>query len=144
MIHVLDTDLFTLSEFPESPEFLRLRARIAQLPREDAVVTTIVTYEEQTRGWLAYAAKSRETDRQMKAYAHLKRHLLTYLRIEVLDFDALAARVFDDLRAQKLGVGTMDLKIAAIALSKNATLLSRNLKDFKRVPNLRVEDWTRE
>ncbi len=36
----------------------------------------------------------------------------------------------------------MDLKIAAIAMSLGATLLSRNLADFKKVPELKVEDWT--
>jgi tRNA(fMet)-specific endonuclease VapC len=41
------------------------------------------------------------------------------------------------------GVGTMDLKIAAIALSRNATLLSANLADFRQVPRLKVLDWTR-
>jgi tRNA(fMet)-specific endonuclease VapC len=36
----------------------------------------------------------------------------------------------------------MDLKIAATAISHNALLLSRNLVDFRKVPRLRVEDWT--
>ncbi|ETX07465.1 MAG: hypothetical protein ETSY2_11025 [Candidatus Entotheonella gemina] len=36
----------------------------------------------------------------------------------------------------------MDLRIASIALSRNMTVLSRNLVDFMRVPGLRVEDWT--
>jgi len=36
----------------------------------------------------------------------------------------------------------MDLKIAAIAIANDATLLSRNLRDFGKVPDLRVEDWT--
>jgi tRNA(fMet)-specific endonuclease VapC len=35
----------------------------------------------------------------------------------------------------------MDLKVAAVALVANATLLSANLKDFQQVPGLRVEDW---
>jgi len=37
----------------------------------------------------------------------------------------------------------MDLKIAAIALSQRGLLLSSNIGDFERAPNLKVEDWTR-
>ncbi len=38
-------------------------------------------------------------------------------------------------------LGTMDLKIASITLANNAILLSRNLCDLERIPDLRVEDW---
>ena len=55
MIHILDTDVFTLAELPDSREYLQLHARVLELSPEDTLVTTIVTYEEQTRGWLAYA-----------------------------------------------------------------------------------------
>ena len=44
--------------------------------------------------------------------------------------------------APKIRVGTMDLKIAAITLALNATLLTRNMVDFGKVPDLRVEDWS--
>jgi tRNA(fMet)-specific endonuclease VapC len=71
----------------------------------------------------------------------LKRHLLSYLKIDLLDFDVAATREFERLVALKLRIGTLDQKIAAIALARNATLLSRNLKDFEKVPGLRVEDW---
>jgi hypothetical protein len=40
MIYILDTDLFTLAERHDSPEYLRLRARAAQLPPEDRIVIT--------------------------------------------------------------------------------------------------------
>jgi predicted nucleic acid-binding protein len=36
----------------------------------------------------------------------------------------------------------MDLRIASVALVSNATLLTRNLRDFRHVPDLAVEDWT--
>lgn len=45
------------------------------------------------------------------------------------------------VRRQKIRLGTMDLKIAAIALIHDSTLLSANLRDFQQVPNLRAEDW---
>jgi len=144
MIYILDTDLFTFTERRDSADHLRLRSRIAQLPPDDELVTSIITYEEQTRGWLAYAAKSRQLDHQVKAYARLKRHLEAYMNISVLDFDPAAAQTFQTLTSQKLRVGTSDLKIASIALANNATLLSRNLGDFQKIPRLRVEDWTRD
>jgi tRNA(fMet)-specific endonuclease VapC len=142
VIYILDTDVFTLAELPDSRAYLHLHSRVLQLDGADRIVTTIVSYEEQTRGWLAYAAKSRETTHQIKAYSRLKKHLNAYLGFEILDFDVDAAREFDRLRTFKLHVGATDLKIAAIALSQNAILLSRNLKDFKNIPGLQVEDWT--
>jgi tRNA(fMet)-specific endonuclease VapC len=61
----------------------------------------------------------------------------------MLDYDEAAARQFTLLRGLRLSVGTMDLKIASIALSVRGILLTCNTKDFARVPSLKVEDWTR-
>lgn len=143
MIFILDTDVYSLVELRDSPESLRLHARILEYDGEYKVVTTVVTYEEQTRGWLAYAAKSMEIGHQLKAYERLRRHLLSYLDIEVLAFDARAAEHFLRLRRLKLKVGAADLKIASIALAHGAILLTRNLLHFGRVPGLRAEDWTK-
>ncbi|MBM3862272.1 MAG: type II toxin-antitoxin system VapC family toxin [Verrucomicrobia bacterium] len=49
--------------------------------------------------------------------------------------------VVEGLRKHRLRVGTMDLKIASICLAHDATLLTRNLADFQKVPGLRVENW---
>jgi tRNA(fMet)-specific endonuclease VapC len=79
---------------------------------------------------------------QARAYGKLKAHLDTYLSIMVLDFNDSAAVEYQRLREARLRVGTMDLKIAAIVLAHDATLLTRNLADFRKVPNLKIEDWT--
>jgi tRNA(fMet)-specific endonuclease VapC len=79
---------------------------------------------------------------QVVAYRRLLQHLDNYRRIPVLTFDEAAAVVFQRLRRTRLRVGTMDLKIAAIVLSRDALLLSKNLTDFGQVPGLQVEDWT--
>ena len=60
---------------------------------------------------------------------------------DVMPWTTAAADVLNDLRRQRVRIGTMDLKIASIALSLGAKLLSRNLRDFQQVPGLHVEDW---
>jgi tRNA(fMet)-specific endonuclease VapC len=91
-------------------------------------------------GYRSSPAKSIE--RQIESYARLHALLRELRNRKVLDFDRSAAERFHELSRSRLRVGTMDLKIAAIALVNDATLLSRNLSDFRRVPGLRVEDWT--
>lgn len=106
--------------------------------------TTIITYEEQMRGWLAWIAQAKSLIAQIERYSMLKRMVSSYAKISLLDFDRSAADEFERLKNQRIRIGTMDLKIAAIALANNATLLSRNLKDFGKVPGLKVEDWAAE
>lgn len=48
---------------------------------------------------------------------------------------------FAEAKLAKVRVGTMDLKIACIAIANNATLLTRNINDFKIVPGLTIADW---
>ena len=95
------------------------------------------------RGWLAFIAKSKTIEQRVYAYKKLHPFLESYRNTLVLDFDEAAAEVFQKLKSQKIRIGTMDLKIAAIAFSRNAILISRNLADFEQVPDLVVEDWTR-
>ena len=78
----------------------------------------------------------------VRGYHMFEQMLSEFLRLNILSFDDAAARVFDGLKAQKLRVSTMDLRIAAVALSLNFTVVTRNTIHFERVPGLRVEDWT--
>ena len=138
---VLDTDHMSLLEWSGAQGSAPLRARLATLPPA-AVVTTIISYEGQVRGWMAYIAQTRSVAQQVEAYRRLHRQLDNYCRVPILAFDAPAAVKFQQLRRARLRIGTMDLKIAAIVLAHEATLLSRNLADFSQVPELRVENWS--
>ena len=71
-----------------------------------------------------------------RAYARLQRGLDFYHHWICLPFDEAAAASFDQLRAQKLRIGTNDLAIAAITLAVNGTLVTRNTVDFQRIPGL--------
>ena len=64
------------------------------------------------------------------------------MRMNVLPFDEVAQAVFGPLRRQCSTVGTLDLRIASIALVTGSILLTRNFRDFEQVPGLRFEDWT--
>ena len=138
---LIDTDHATFLKYPESERGRRFIARLAAVPASDVVGVAIVTVEERMRGWLATIAKERSAIRQVVGYRELMRLFDFYQQFEILPFDDEAAQQFDNLRGQRLRLGTMDLKIAAIALAQNTLLLSANRRDFERVPGLRVENW---
>ena len=123
-----------------TPTGLRLRDRLLHSGEETA--TTIITVEEQLRGWLAEIHRLSDPRRQIPPYRRLQERVDFFARWTVLPWDATAAELFLNLRRQGLRIGSMDLKIACIALVHNSTLLTRNTSDFARVPGLRVEDWT--
>jgi tRNA(fMet)-specific endonuclease VapC len=141
-LYLLDTDhVSLLNRGGETMQ--RIKTRIAaQSP--DTVAVSIVTYEEQFRGWTAELAKVQAVDKQMETYARLNRMRQYYCATPVLLFDEKCLAQFQTLWIQRLRVGTMDLKIAATALANNATLITRNTSDFSKVPGLTVEDWTIE
>ena len=137
---LLDTDHLSVLQHCDSPHADALRSRLQAVPRDD-LGTTAVSLEEQTRGWLARIALHKDVRDQVPYYARLVSLCGFYADWIVQPFDALAADEFLRLRREGVRIGTMDLKIAAIALIENATLLSANLKDFQQVPGLHVEDW---
>ena len=76
---VLDTDHLSCLEWG-SLESGRLRERLAEVP-VDSVFVSIISYEEQMRGWLAHLAGNCSLERQVRIYAQLRKHLQTYCSI---------------------------------------------------------------
>jgi tRNA(fMet)-specific endonuclease VapC len=62
--------------------------------------------------------------------------------LRVLRLTVAAVERFEALKVQRLNIGAMDLRIAAIALEHDATVVTRNRRDYERVPQLRIEDWS--
>jgi tRNA(fMet)-specific endonuclease VapC len=139
MIVILDTDLLTILQRQADPEFSRLRLKLQSLPPEN-ICTTIINFEEQMCGWLSFISDSKLKHQEIFAYNRLHSLIGFFNEFTLLNYDA-AAEQFTKLRQLRLKIGTMDLKIAAIAISIDALLLSRNLKDFHKTSGLRVEDW---
>jgi tRNA(fMet)-specific endonuclease VapC len=137
-LHVLDTDMLTLIEeaHPEaSRRFLEQRA--------EEVAVTVLTVEEQLSGWYTLLRKAKEPGTLARAYRRLADTVRFLARLQILTYDERAMNRYDDLRKQKLQVGKTDLRIAAVVLEHGAVLVSRNARDFGRVPGLQLEDWSK-
>jgi tRNA(fMet)-specific endonuclease VapC len=113
--------------------------RVLALPDTD-VATTVVTAEEQLKGWLNVVHRASE-DRLVFTYSLFQENLEYFKTIRLLPFDEAALGRYKEIRRQKLRVGTKDLRIAAVTLANKATLVTRNARDFSRVPGLKYEDW---
>jgi tRNA(fMet)-specific endonuclease VapC len=136
---ILDTDHVSILDREQGTLAQILKNRLDQFEKSQ-VVTTIISYEEQTRGWLSLLAQSKKMKEQIQTYGRLNRQLRHFCGYPILDFDERAATEFQRLKKANPRLGTMDLKIAAIAISQNAVLLSRNLRDFQQINGLHVED----
>ena len=136
---VLDTD--HLGEFQKGTSVAAQRLRHRLDSTSEMVATTIVSIEEIMRGWLAAIHRQNDPAKQIPSYERLARLISNSASWRVLPWDANAVSEFQQLRAARLRLGTMDLKIASIVLANDAVLLSANLRDFEKVPKLQVEDW---
>lgn len=139
-MYILDTDhLSVLDRGGMGAQ--RLIAKLATIDPAQVAVS-IISYEEQMRGWLSYIAKTQPIEQQVFAYQQLKKQLANYCTIPVLGFEQPSVPIFQRIRQAYPRLGTMDLKIAAIALSNSAVLLTRNRADFGQIAGLMSEDWT--
>jgi tRNA(fMet)-specific endonuclease VapC len=112
----------------------RLVKRMAQQPSSHFALSVITVAELQFG-----AEKSSRPAHQRQS---LEKFLLPLTLLD-FDYDATVAygKVRTQLQAAGTPIGALDMLIAAHALSQNLVLLTRNLKEFKRVPGLKAEDW---
>jgi tRNA(fMet)-specific endonuclease VapC len=134
---ILDTDHVSLFQRNDPHVSARI---LATLPQE--LATTIITVEEQLRGRLDRVRRARSDVEVVRAYGNLLATSLYFRIITVIGFDEQAQAMFRRLRVQGIRIGTQDLRIAAIALSRGATLVTRNVRDFAAIPTLNIEDWS--
>ncbi|WP_341526740.1 type II toxin-antitoxin system VapC family toxin [Nostoc sp. UHCC 0302] len=136
---ILDTDTLTLFQNQHS----LIKQRINEVNSENIAVT-VITVEEQMRGWLDAIRQSSEAQRLRWGYLGLQQAVEFFNIIRILDFDETAINCYTKLKKQKIRIGTQDLRIASIAISNNGILVTRNQRDFSRIPGLQFEDWTVE
>lgn len=136
---ILDTDHVSL--------VLRGDERLqAQVTRHPEACTTVITIQEIFNGWIARLNQAKPSDDFVELYTRLT-YCIEYLKkTEILNFDQDADRCFRWLLQQNPPLRKArlqrDMRIAAISLSQNATVVTRNQRDFGQVPGLKLVDWS--
>jgi len=136
-LYILDTDTLSLLQHGHpkvSPQFG------ARRPSDLAI--TVISVEEQLSGWYTLLRKARRPEDLARAYQRLVDTVRSMARLTILPFTISAIARYQQLIRLKLNVGRMDLRIAAIVLENGGTLVTRNSRDFGRVPGLVMEDWS--
>ncbi|MDQ2099450.1 MAG: type II toxin-antitoxin system VapC family toxin [Tychonema bourrellyi B0820] len=135
---ILDTDHVSLI-LQKSPQVIANAAK-------HEISVTIVTVQELFNGWVGRINDPSLVHNLPGLYSKLSTTVQYLKTIEVLDFTAEAdtclKKLLKDhppLRKNRL---QKDMRIAAIALSVGATVITRNQRDFCQVPGLSIEDWT--
>ena len=138
VLYILDTDHLTLLQRNHQAVISRFTA----LPPE-VIAATVVSAMEQVRGRLAQIHRAKTVPEVVQAFARFQEALTFYRTVPVLPYDEAAATHFAHLRhVLQHRPGTQDLRIAAIALSRGAMLVTRNQRDFQGIAGLPLEDWS--
>lgn len=134
--YIVDTDILSLF-LQRHPEV------VASLERHktDYISTSIITMQEIWDGWMVALARAKTAEHLGRVYLRFTDTLNDLKPWQIETFSVPAILRYESLKKQKLNVGGKDLKIASIALETGATVVTRNLRDFQRVPGLIVEDW---
>ena len=131
MKYMLDTNI-CIGLIRQKPKPLIDRL-VACLPGD--VCVSSITVAELAHG----AQKSSRVEQNMSALDEF------LIPLEVKNFDQMAASAYGYIRTalerQGSAIGSMDMLIAAHALSLEVTLVTNNMGEFQRIPNLRLEDW---
>jgi tRNA(fMet)-specific endonuclease VapC len=137
-LFLLDTDHLTLYQMGH-PQLLQNVAR--RLTHQLGI--SVITVEEQLTGWQTALRQAKDDARRERIYLRMALTVEALSGWLVVPLSRAAMSRHATLIRQRLNVSSNDLKIAATAQEQNATVVTRNLRDFGRVPGLTCADWTK-
>lgn len=137
--YVLDTDIISLLQqgHPQTS------ARYSQVPLHKVGIT-VISVEEQLSSWYTLIRQAKRPDDAARGYFSLAQNVSSFAQFEILPYPVVAISRFEQLKRMKLGVRAFDMRIAAIVLEHpGGILVTRNTRDFKVIPGLSIEDWSK-
>lgn len=135
-LYIFDTDHLSLYGRNNLAIMTRLSVANVQL------TTTAINVEEQVKGRLAQIAEAQDGTKKSIAYQRLVETVMLLSEFNILQYSARSHEIYETLKAQRIRVGSQDLRIASITLANGGVLLTRNLQDFNKIPRLIIEDWS--
>ncbi len=135
--YLLDTDTFSL--FLQNNVAV-VRAVVAHLA--DDLLVSVITVQEVWDGWASAISRAKTPELVAQGYSRLTETLNELRNWSLVSFSPGAVLRYAALKKQKLNVGSGDLKIASIAIESGATVVTRNRRDFVRIPGVSIEDWS--
>ena len=97
-------------------------------------------------GWTTRINEAKSGEDFVELYNRLSRSIEYFKQVEILNFDREADLVFRSLLQQNPPLRKVrlqrDMRIAAIAIAQDATVITRNYRDFSQVPGLKIMDWS--
>lgn len=135
---ILDTDHISLWQRQHTP----LLTKLDRIGVENIAIT-VITVEEQFRGRLDMVRRANSEVSRISAYGWVRETTLFLGQFsQVLAWGSEAERIYGELKQRRIRIGAQDLRIAAIVLASDGTVVTRNRRDFKQVPGLLIEDWS--
>ena len=131
MRYMLDTNIciYAIKHKPE-----KVFQKLQEVEPEDVYVSSVT-----------YAELVHEVEKSAAVEKNRLALFMLLANIEILDFDVDAADCYGKIRAdlEKKGtpIGPLDMMIAGHAMSMGYTVVTNNVKEFSRVPDLKIENW---
>jgi tRNA(fMet)-specific endonuclease VapC len=138
--YILDTDHVSLYLGRHQPTRDRVRHEFADCG------ITIISVQEVFNGWAGQLGRIANENSRIAAYEKFYAAAQFFQKLPILNYGTSAGQVYQQLIGDHPNLTKRrlenDVRIAAIALSLGATVVTRNRRDFELVPGLRVEDWS--
>jgi tRNA(fMet)-specific endonuclease VapC len=138
--YVLDTDHISLFLGGQ----INVQARLRQEMANTAIA--IVSVQEVFNGWVGRLNRADTEPQQIRAYTKLNGAMQFFQSMEVMNYDETASQIYQRLIQSDRNLAKRridkDMRIASIALSQGATIVTRNRRDFELVTDLAIDDWS--
>jgi tRNA(fMet)-specific endonuclease VapC len=137
-LYILDTDILSLLQHNHAAVSAALIAA-----RHDGHVLALstVTVEEQAGGWINALRTAKSPDKYALASQSFAEAVPLWGQLLIYPETVNSLGILQQLIRAKLNVRKNDLRVASVALDRSAILVTHNLVDFRRVPNLMFVDW---